>query len=330
MVNYFQPTIVNAQTLITLPFSYTIGSNELIVTLNGVVTTVGNEYVETSTTSITFSFPLTSTDVVTARVISSALLLDDLQDVNITSPANGDVLTYNTGTGTWINLPASGSPSTSVKSEITAAGLTNGIISVSFVAENQTTGLTDLKLEIFDPTNTPVITNVPLIEYFGTGAYYVQFNVGTATPGAYLAVVTSATFPTNYALKIFTVSSMMINTGGSVVQEATRNFGDPFTFRHVAQPGLGDVLITIFDSANNPLAVNQHMSEIPTTGIYNYPFSPTVVGLYTGVMSSVSASTRSVTEVIFRVPSTAGSGVVISNSVGVGTVKKKHHDPANC
>ena len=41
--------------------------------------------------------------------VSAMPPLDDLSDVVITTPLNLEVLTYDTGSGTWINAPASAS-----------------------------------------------------------------------------------------------------------------------------------------------------------------------------------------------------------------------------
>jgi hypothetical protein len=62
------------------------------------------------------------------------------------------------------------------------------------------------------------------------------------------------------------------------------------------------------------------MIEISGTGVYKYAFNPSVAGLYTGIMSSSSVKTKSVTEIIFTTPGNSGSQqTVISNRVGVGT-----------
>jgi hypothetical protein len=347
---YYKPVVTTGQTLISpLPFQYNVGSNDLVVLLNGQQVVLGNEYTETSPTSITFTFPLEATDQVVvmklvyvisdladvssgttedgyvlrydsgssqwapARIpLMDNLILNDITNVNA-NPNNGDALTWNSSISQWV--------ATSVSvGQISAAGIQGGKFSVSYVSKDKQAGITDLILEVRDPNNIQVIASVPLTGYHGTGAYYAQVDVGVSLPGAYLAKVTSALYPSNNAMKIFMVSAAGIQGGGQVVQEATRTYGETFTFRHVATSALSDVTITIFNSADTPIVSSQPMVELAGTGVYKYAFNPPSVGLYTGVMRSVAADTRAVTEVIFKTATPSGSqSTVIANRVGVGT-----------
>ena len=126
--------------------------------------------------------------------------------------------------------------------------------------------------------------------------------------------------------KIFTITSAALG-GGSVVQEATRHFGSPFTFRHIAESTLPDVKITIYDSNDNPILANQPMIEIGGSGVYKYVYnpptpSPLAQKIYTGIMGSNSFGSKSVTEIIFVPAEYDDEGgttkTVISNRVGVG------------
>jgi len=292
MVQFYQTSpgsISDGQVTLTLPFSYVVGASELLITLNGQVAAINDQYTEVGnlgsfSTTITFNFALSNSDVIEARSLRPV-------------------------------TPGS----------ITTANLLSGSLGISYVASNRTSGLLDLKLEVRDPANLAVISNVPLTEYYGTGAYYAQAYVGEDNPGAYLAIVTSLSAPTNNAIKLFLVEEAPPAStgqgGGSVVQEASRDLGDTFTFRHVAQSGLTDVQVSIYDAAQNSLVLGQQMLELaPTTGVYNFAFTPTTAGLYVGVMSSEVAGSRSVAEVLFRITSGGGTGsTVISNVVGVGT-----------
>lgn len=407
---YYNPAVTAGQTLISpIPFSYVIGTNTLLVFLNGQLQIVGstNDYVETSTTSITFNDPLQATDEIILRLVGGSTggaqflsdlldvntagvvnadslvynsidqkwepvhiyqpsVLDDLTNVNVPSPLNGQVLTFNSTLNEWFAAPVPTTPgpqgpvgptglqgpightggpgpqgvpgppgtpgaagvtgpagppgsSTGSTGEISAASLINGIIGVSYVSKDRVSGIVDLKLEVRNPSNVQVAVAIPLIEYFGTGAYYAQVNVGTSMTGAYIAKVTSVSSSSDNAIKIFIISpaSLQSGGGGSVVQEATRNFGETFTFRHVSVPGLSDVLITLYDSSDTPFVSNQPMIEVGSSGVYKFIFNPPTAGIYTGIMSSSSSTSRSVTEVIFKpvaIPPT-----VIANRVGVGT-----------
>ena len=244
---------------------------------------------------------------------SNIVNLTDLLDVNTTGVALGNVLTFNGSL--WVAGPASAS-----SGFITFAGLSGGLISVSFVSSNKVSGITDLKLEVRDPSNNQVAVGIPLVEYFGTGAYYAQASVNASISGPYLTKVTSVSSPINNAFKLFVVTPAQIaGSGGNVVQEATRVFGNTFIFRHVATTGLPDVQISIFNSTNTAIISNQPMIELASTGTYTYAFNPPVAGIYTGVMSSASAGSKSLTEVIFTVPGATSSGsTVIANTVGVG------------
>jgi hypothetical protein len=204
--------------------------------------------------------------------------------------------------------------------EVTSAGLNGGLISVSFVSSNRTSGLIDLMFEVRDPNDTQVAAGVPLLEYHNKAAYYGQVDVGIATPGPYYIRVTSSSQPSNNAFKLFYVTPSQAQKGSSMVQEATRTFGQPFTFRHIASTNLSDVFVTIYNSNEIPIITNQQMVEIGASGVYKFIFNPPTAGLYTGIMSSTIAQSTSVTEVIFNTPpSGPGSGnVVIANRVGVG------------
>jgi hypothetical protein len=418
MVQYYQPSLTAGQTIVALPFSYTIGANTLMVYLNGVLSSVGKEYYETNTSTITFSFELLSTDVltvysidvssggaqilddlldvVTAGKVNGASLvynavdqqwepvviyqpktLDDLIDTTISSPVNNQVLTYNSDTLQWENKPlpppvpgpqgpvgpqgpqgpigppgppggqylndlydvnTSGvslgqtiifngtswvpgnSSGTSAAGLISSAYLSGGKLSVSYTAVNKQTGLLDLVLEVRNPSNLQVISGVPLIEYYNTGIYYASADVGTTVSGMYLAAVSSNSAPLNDASKVFYVTGLDAKQGGNTVQETTRMVGDTMTFKHIAVSGLSDVMITIYNAADVPILSSLPMTEIASTGVYKYAFSPGSAGLYTGIMSSASQDTKSVTEVIFKSASSSGSGnTVISNRIGVGS-----------
>ena len=57
MANFVEIIGVAGQTVFNLPFSYTIGNNSLFVFYNGQLQYLTINYVETSTTSVTFTFP---------------------------------------------------------------------------------------------------------------------------------------------------------------------------------------------------------------------------------------------------------------------------------
>lgn len=217
----------------------------------------------------------------------------------------------------------SGSGSASDYGEITSAGLSGGLISISYVSSSRASGLLDLTFEVRDPNNVQVVTGVPLLEYHNKAVYYGQVDVGVATPGPYYVKVKSPTQLSNDAFKLFYVTPSQTQRGSSMVQEATRTFGQPFTFRHIASTNLSDVFVTVYDSAEVPIIANQQMVEVGSTGVYKFIFNPSVAGLYTGIMSSTVAQSKSVTEVIFASSSSSGGGsggqVVISNRVGVGS-----------
>jgi len=383
--------IITGQTTLTLPFTYQVGSSSLFIALNGQVASIVDQYNEVGTVAsysntITFTFPLSSRDVVSARILFDGYL-SSLSDVSVPlSPPDGYVLTWDSALNKWTDLPptpgptgptgptgATGSPgptgltgpvgpqgpagnsnivyladlldvsttgvtlgnvltfngsewvagpsSASSNGFITSAGLFGGLISVSFVSGNKVSGITDLKLEVRDPSNNQVASSIPLTEYFGTGAYYAQASVDASISGPYLAKVSSVSTPINNTFKLFMITSAQIaGSGGNnnMVQEATRIFGSTFIFRHVATTGLSDVQISIFNSTNTPIVNNQPMLELAITGTYTFAFNPPVAGIYTGVMSSAIAGTKSLTEVIFTIPVQSGSSTIIANTVGVG------------
>ena len=57
-------TATSGQTVFTVPFTYTVGANNLNVFINGVRQILGSSYTETSTTSVTFSAAVPVTAVV--------------------------------------------------------------------------------------------------------------------------------------------------------------------------------------------------------------------------------------------------------------------------
>ena len=281
MVLFHDAPLSDGQTVIPLPFSYTIGGDELLVTYNGNVLTLVDDYVEAAASTI---------------VLTAAVLASDHLGIRKLGAGGGDA---------------------SDNGLVTSANIIGGVISVSFAASSRVTGLTDLVFEVRDPSNVQAAVSVPLTEYFTTGVYYGSVDVGVANLGAHFIHVTSITTPENNAVKIFNVSPSQ-SGGSSVIQEATRTFGDSMTFRHIAQPSLSDVEITIYDSADVPISSNQPMLEIGSSGVYKFVFNPPTAGLFTGIMTSPSISTKSVTEVIFAVEVASGGSTVISNRVGVG------------
>lgn len=59
------------------------------------ITNIEQQYIGASTSLCTLN----------GEKISSTDILNNLRDINITSPANGEILTYSSGTSTWINSP---------------------------------------------------------------------------------------------------------------------------------------------------------------------------------------------------------------------------------
>jgi hypothetical protein len=239
--------------------------------------------------------------------------LDDIGDVTAPNPQPGDQLVFN-GTN-WV------SASSNNTGLITSAGILNGKLAVSFVSVNKQTGILDLKAEIKNPLNQQAVPQVTLVEYHSTGVYYCQTDVGLANPGPYLVTVKSQSNPQNNASKIFIVSAANIAGGSNVIQEAVRKVGETFTFKHIAQPGATDVKITIYNNVDTPLISNQSMVEIAGTGVFKYAYNPNTAGIFTGIMSSSSANTKGVTEVIFTPATPGGGSTVIANRVGIGSRK---------
>lgn len=310
---YFDAPLTNGQTVVTLPFAYVIGNNELLVFRNGELLTTPGDYAETTTTTLTFvdSF-LASEVLIVRRFGESSLTLDNLADVDVPAPTDCYVLTWNGPAGQWQAAP----PDTGL---ITSANIINGKISVSFRSSCSITGITDLEFDVRDPTNTQVAASVPLIEYFGTGVYYGSVDVGTLNPGQHLVEVSSLS-TVNADKKLFNVTPLQAQGSTNVIQEATRKFGDTFTFRHIAETALTDVKLTIYNASDVPIISNQPMVEIGSSGVFKYAFNPGSPGLYTGIMSSATLSSKSVTEIIF-VTTTTSSGTTtttISNRIGTG------------
>ena len=165
MVLYHNAPLIDGQTVIPLPFSYTIGDNELLVSYNGSSLTVGDDYIESAANSITLTAPVLASDHLNIRKFTE-------------------------GAGTSDN------------GLVTSANITNGVISVSFSASSRLSGLTDLVFEVRNPSNTQVAVSIPLSEYHTTGVYYGSVDVGVADLGPHLVHVTSASEPENNAIKI--------------------------------------------------------------------------------------------------------------------------------
>ena len=355
MVQCYKPVLTDGQAVISgIPFEYTLGSCELLVFFQGEMQFEGafNDYTEVTNTSIAFNFPLKAADVVQILRVPSLTVSETISGftaININEIEFGDGYGFNVveespgkvrieidssglqgppgpqGTSgpqgpQGVQGPQGPSGSGTANGEITAANIINGIIYVSFVSVSNQTGLTDLTFTVRDPSNVQVQAGVPLTEYFGTGVYYGQADVGLSSPGAHLVQVTSTSVATNNSYKIFFVTPTQAGGGSVAIQETTRNIGDAVSFKHIAQTGLTDVLITIYDSGDSPISSNQPMMEIGTTGVYKYLFNAPSGGLYTGIMNSTTVGSKSVTEVIFQDGST-GSGsptVHVANRVGVG------------
>lgn len=244
----------------------------------------------------------------------STALLNDLLDVNTLGASPGQALIFNGSE--W--RPAS----VENQGKITNAGIFGGKFAISFVSSEKESNLTDLELEVRDPDYNQVFVGIPLLEYHNLGIYYAQVDVGLTKPGPYLASVSSSANPLNNCSKLFVVDSANSSAkkGGEVIQETTRLLGETFIFRHIIESGVSDVEITIYNALDNAILTAQPMQELGTSGVYKFSFTPTSAGLYTGIMSSQSMMTKSLTEVIFKAASSgSGSQTVIANKIGVGT-----------
>lgn len=76
-------------TVVNIGFTYTMGVNNLTVYRNGLAQTLGVDYTETSTSSVTFTLPLVSTD----RIIFIS------NDATTTSVASSAAISHDTGAG---------------------------------------------------------------------------------------------------------------------------------------------------------------------------------------------------------------------------------------
>jgi hypothetical protein len=68
MAAEFRTTLTAGQLLVSLPFSYPMGTDDLVVTINGKVLIRGKEYTELSLTQIALAAPAAAGEVFGARV----------------------------------------------------------------------------------------------------------------------------------------------------------------------------------------------------------------------------------------------------------------------
>ena len=126
--------------------------------------------------------------------IQNGYELDELHGVQITTPANNEVLTYESSSGLWKNKTANAGTVTSV------AALTLG-----------TTG-TDLSSTVATGTTTPVITlNVPTASATNRGA---------------LSSADWSTFNGKFTLPSLTSGSVLFSNGTTIAQDNTNFFWD--------------------------------------------------------------------------------------------------------
>lgn len=86
--------------------------------------------------------------------------LEQLSDVEITSPIDGDVLTYDDATGKWINSPSAPGGITSINADATAAQLLiTGTGGTDFAIVDNGTGTHAFNLPIASVTNTGKLSN---------------------------------------------------------------------------------------------------------------------------------------------------------------------------
>lgn len=110
------------------------------ISLQSVATTWASFDASTGTITLTNGTFHNGDDVVVQynKGGSTAVVLGSLQDVNITSPTNGQVLTYNSASGKWINSAAGGSGITALTGDITASG--SGSVAATLATVNSNTG----------------------------------------------------------------------------------------------------------------------------------------------------------------------------------------------
>ena len=91
----------------------------------------------------------------------------------------------------------------------------------------------------------------------------------------------------------------ILDRSGIVLQETLRKVNEETRFQFMTSPGLTDVKITIYNNSGNTKVVdNVSMLEKENTGVYEYNFIPTSVGVYTAIMKDTSDNNMQVTEII--------------------------------
>lgn len=112
MALLYNPTLIDDQTVISLPFSYVVGGNQLFVFWNGQYLTNLSDYTETLSTEITLVRPVEASDIITVVKVTEPTVfsLNDLIDVNTTGVINGDTLVYNVSTLEWEPAPPLAGP----------------------------------------------------------------------------------------------------------------------------------------------------------------------------------------------------------------------------
>lgn len=68
MAAFFRTTLTQGQLLVTLSFTYPMGTNDLTVSINGKLLILGKEYSELSSSQIVLSAPAAAGDILEARV----------------------------------------------------------------------------------------------------------------------------------------------------------------------------------------------------------------------------------------------------------------------
>ena len=186
--------------------------------------------VTTNTTDIATN----TADIATLQSDLAALTLDDLTDVVITSPANGAVLTYDTGTSKWID--AAGGTVTSVA---TGSGLTGGPITITGTISLDAKPAFSAHKNASDQTGitSGVATQVTFsTEVFDTGSHFAS---DTWTPPAGLVEICAAIRVTGTIAAGSNLHIRFYKNGS----EYKRAYG-------AAQSNLGGVTGTMIDRAN--------------------------------------------------------------------------------
>lgn len=212
--------------------------------------------------------------------------LNSLTDTNLTSPADGAMLLYDTGTSKWIDNVMSGDATMADTGVITIA---NDAVTADKIADSINSAITANTAKVTNATHTGEVTGATALTIADNVVDEANLKVSNAPTNGYF------------------LSAQSGDTGGLTWAEAAGGFS--FNAVTGATPSLNVGSYNFFDNGTLTADTTVSFASVPTEARWTYSFAGGITSSFNIAAATATGNTKSI-----AAQDTAGSGIAFKTN----------------